>query len=143
MKGNRFLHARVPRTCRSRGASPAACSRSPRARRRASRSTTVSAATRRSRAPLRASLPLDELWPRFGYPNDLLGMLAARGLRVLEVPVRPVYADEQSGVRPWHALSIFGLIARRYLRERPTRRALPAPASSADGAIDDLLSEAE
>jgi glycosyltransferase involved in cell wall biosynthesis len=90
------------------------------------------------------SLPLEDLWPRFGYPNDLLGMLAARGRRVLEVPVRPVYADEQSGVRPWHALSILGLIARRYLRERPNRRALPLPApSGADGAIDDLLSEAE
>jgi len=88
------------------------------------------------------SLPLDDLWPRFGYPNDLLGMLAARGLDVEEVPVRPVYADEQSGVRPWHALTILGLIARRYVRELPTRRALP-PASRPDRAIDDLLSEAE
>jgi hypothetical protein len=34
------------------------------------------------------------------------------------VPVRPIYADEESGVRPWHALSVLGLIARRYLRER-------------------------
>ncbi len=85
-------------------------------------------------------LPLDDLWPRFGYPNDLLGMLAARELSVLEVPVRPVYADEQSGVRAWHALSILWLIARRYVRERALRRALP---SGPDGAIDDLLSEAE
>ena len=85
-------------------------------------------------------LPLGDLWPRFGYPNDLLGMLAARGLSVLEVPVRPVYADEQSGVRAWHALSILVLIARRYLRERPARRALP---SRTDSAVDDLLSEAE
>jgi glycosyltransferase involved in cell wall biosynthesis len=85
-------------------------------------------------------LPLADLWPRFGYPNDLLGMLAARGLSVVEVPVRPVYADEQSGVRAWHALSILVLIARRYLRERPARRALP---SRTDGAVDDLLSEAE
>jgi len=91
-----------------------------------------------------ANLPLEDLWPRFGYPNDLLGMLAARGFAVLEVPVRPVYADEQSGVRPWHALSILGLIARRYWRERPTRRALPElAASGADRTIDDLLSEAE
>ena len=93
-------------------------------------------------------LPLEDLWPRFGYPNDLLGMLAARGFGVREVSVRPVYADERSGVRPWHALTILGLIARRYWRERPTRPALPLPStesarSSADGAIDDLLSEAE
>ncbi len=87
-------------------------------------------------------LPLDDLWPRFGYPNDLLGMLAARGLRVWEVAVRPVYADERSGVRAWHALSILALIVRRYLRERGLRgqQALP---SGADGAIDDLLGEAE
>jgi hypothetical protein len=85
-------------------------------------------------------LPLGDLWPRFGYPNDLLGMLAARGLSVVEVPVRPLYGDERSGVRFWHALSILVLIARRYLRERPARRALP---SRADGAVDDLLSEAE
>lgn len=92
-----------------------------------------------SRAAL-VRLPLDDLWPRFGYPNDLLGMLAARGLSVVEVPVRPVYADEQSGVRAWHAVSILGLIARRYVRERKLRRALP---STVDGAIDDALSEAE
>ncbi|HKO46207.1 MAG TPA: glycosyltransferase family 2 protein [Polyangiaceae bacterium] len=85
-------------------------------------------------------LPLDDLWPRFGYPNDLLGMLAARALSVVEVPVRPVYADERSGVRAWHALSILLLIARRYVRERPVRRAL---SSGTNRAIDDLLSEAE
>jgi len=63
-------------------------------------------------------LSLAELWPRYGYPNDLLGMLAARGLRVADVPVRPVYADETSGVRPWHALQVLGVILRRQYRER-------------------------
>jgi glycosyltransferase involved in cell wall biosynthesis len=76
------------------------------------------------------TLPLDELWPRFGYPNDLLGMLAARGFSVAEVPVRPVYADEESGVRPWHVVIIGGVIARRWWRERagaarPAARAAP------------------
>jgi glycosyltransferase involved in cell wall biosynthesis len=61
------------------------------------------------------TLPLADLWPRFGYPNDLLLLLAQHGLRVGEVAVRPVYRDEQSGVRPWHALLILGLIARRAL----------------------------
>lgn len=63
-------------------------------------------------------LPLSELYPRYGYPNDLLGMLAARGLKVVEVPVRPVYADERSGVRPWHALTVLRVILRRYRKER-------------------------
>jgi glycosyltransferase involved in cell wall biosynthesis len=60
-------------------------------------------------------LPLDTLWPRFGYPNDLLGMLAERQMRVREVPVRPVYADETSGIRAFHVLTILGIIARRRL----------------------------
>jgi glycosyltransferase involved in cell wall biosynthesis len=64
------------------------------------------------------ALPLDELYPRYGYPNDLLGMLAARELTVVEVPVQPVYADERSGIRPWHLVSVLGVIARRYGRER-------------------------
>jgi glycosyltransferase involved in cell wall biosynthesis len=64
------------------------------------------------------ALPLDELWPRFGYPNDLLGMLAARGFCVVDVVVRPVYADEASGLRPWHVATILGVIVRRWWRER-------------------------
>jgi glycosyltransferase involved in cell wall biosynthesis len=59
------------------------------------------------------SLPLSELWPRYGYPNDLLGLLAARGFSVLDVPVRPVYADEESGVRAWHFFTVVWVIARR------------------------------
>lgn len=71
-------------------------------------------------------LPLEELWPRFGYPNDLLGMLAARRHRVVDVPVQPVYADEQSGIRAWHVASIAGIIARRWWRERAARDAARA-----------------
>ncbi len=63
-------------------------------------------------------LPLEHLWPRFGYPNDLLLLLAARGHKVHEVAVRPVYADEKSGLRPWHILQILGVIARRCWQER-------------------------
>jgi glycosyltransferase involved in cell wall biosynthesis len=66
-------------------------------------------------------LPLAELWPRYGYPNDLLGMLAAAGSQVADVPVRPVYADENSGLRAHHMLTIVGVIARRWRRSRATR----------------------
>jgi glycosyltransferase involved in cell wall biosynthesis len=73
-------------------------------------------------APAASCLPLGELFPRYGYPNDLLGMLAARGLRVVDIPVRPVYADERSGLRPWHAARIPYVIARRWWRERRKTR---------------------
>lgn len=65
------------------------------------------------RADAAARLPLDELWPRYGYPNDLLGLMAARGLKLAEVPVRPIYATESSGIRPYHAAVVAGLILRR------------------------------
>lgn len=43
-------------------------------------------------------LDLESIWPRYGYPNDLLGAMATAGVTVQEVPVRPVYRDEESGV---------------------------------------------
>jgi glycosyltransferase involved in cell wall biosynthesis len=80
-----------------------------------------------------ARLPLESLWPSYGYPNDLLGLLAGRRLRVREVPVRPVYADEESGVRPWHVLTILGVLARRRLLERSYRSAESARESGPQG----------
>jgi glycosyltransferase involved in cell wall biosynthesis len=55
---------------------------------------------------------LDALWPRYGYPNDLLGALARRGLRIGEAVVRPVYRGEASGLRPWHLATIGYVVGR-------------------------------
>jgi glycosyltransferase involved in cell wall biosynthesis len=63
-------------------------------------------------------LDLDGVYPRFGYPNDLLGQIASRGLRIREVPVRPVYDGEESKLRVWHLAPIALLIARAALRVR-------------------------
>jgi glycosyltransferase involved in cell wall biosynthesis len=77
-------------------------------------------------------LPLSQLWPRFGYPNDLLGLLAADGFRVAEVPVQPVYGEAQSGVRPYHALIVGAVILRRYIKTRwRAPRAFPTSAARA------------
>lgn len=52
-------------------------------------------------AALRAVRP-GALYPRYGYPNDLLARLAEVGARVVDVPVRPVYGPAwRSGLNPW------------------------------------------
>lgn len=63
-------------------------------------------------------LDFDGMWQGYGYPNDLLIALGRRGVSIAEVPVRPVYADEKSGLRPWHLFTILGVIGRRWWTER-------------------------
>ena len=43
----------------------------------------------------------DEMYRRYGQPNDLLVRLNVNNCRVIDVPVRPVYGrGEESGIRP-------------------------------------------
>jgi glycosyltransferase involved in cell wall biosynthesis len=63
-----------------------------------------------------ARLDMGSLWPGYGYPNDLLSQLALRGQRVAETPVRPVYADEVSRLKPRHIPVVAGLVARAWVR---------------------------
>jgi glycosyltransferase involved in cell wall biosynthesis len=55
---------------------------------------------------------------RYGYPNDLLVRFAAARLRVVDVPVRPVYGPNwRSGLRPLRvALPIAWLLLRAFCR---------------------------
>jgi glycosyltransferase involved in cell wall biosynthesis len=62
-----------------------------------------------------ARLDLAGLWPGYGYPNDLLGQLARRGVIIADVPVRPVYADEVSRLRPRHVLTVLWLVGRAWV----------------------------
>jgi glycosyltransferase involved in cell wall biosynthesis len=79
------------------------------------------------------AIPLDALWARYGYPNDLLSRLHVAGMRVVDVPVRPIYGPEwKSGIHlgtalhpiPWVLLRSFGsrianeALARRRLASR-------------------------
>lgn len=72
-------------------------------------------------------LDLGLIYPRFGYPNDLLGALALRKLKVAEVEVRAIYADEESKLRAWHVPRIAQLTMRAGLRRawRSTLRERP------------------
>jgi glycosyltransferase involved in cell wall biosynthesis len=52
-----------------------------------------------SRAAL-AALDLDRVFPRYGYPNDLLARLHAAGVVAEDVAVRPIYGPRwKSGIR--------------------------------------------
>jgi glycosyltransferase involved in cell wall biosynthesis len=45
------------------------------------------------------AVELDGVFPRYGYPNDLLSRLHVAGMRVVDVPVRPVYGPAwKSGI---------------------------------------------
>ena len=78
-----------------------------------------------------AAIDLDRVFPRYGYPNDLLARLHAAGMRVTDVPVRPVYgAAWRSGIRAQHVIyPITWVLARswaeRTAAESRRRAALP------------------
>jgi glycosyltransferase involved in cell wall biosynthesis len=62
------------------------------------------------------------LFPRYGYPNDLLVRLASAGLRAVDVPVRPVYGpDWRSGIRARRVLVPLGLLLTRAIIVRASR----------------------
>lgn len=104
-------------------------------------------------------LDIGGLYPRYGFPNDLLIKAAARGLRVVDVRVRPIYHDgpDASGLAIPRVIPPLGgmlaaAIARRLFRRgewrRGNRRAAggaapsprpPAPGREAGGARPRLL----
>jgi glycosyltransferase involved in cell wall biosynthesis len=63
---------------------------------------------------------LGRVFPRYGYPNDLLARLHAAGARVVDVPVRPVYGPSwKSGIRPHNVVyPIAFILARSWLERR-------------------------
>ena len=51
------------------------------------------------------AIELDKLFPRYGYPNDLLSHLRVADMRVVDVPVRPIYGPTwRSGIHLGTAL---------------------------------------
>ena len=77
------------------------------------------------------ALALDELYPRYGFPNDMLAKVLRRGLRWEARPVRPIYASEQSKLRVHKVVGpLLRLLARNWLaRQASPARPLDAPSS--------------
>lgn len=70
------------------------------------------------RVLLLKKMPIERLFGRYGYPNDLLSMVALAGGRIGEVTVRPVYSGQKSGLRPRHFAIMLGLIGRAWVRRK-------------------------
>ncbi len=64
---------------------------------------------------------LTALWPSYGYPNDILGVLAAKRLRIAEVPVKTIYSGERSDLKLKHLPPILFLVVRAGVRVRRAR----------------------
>lgn len=73
-------------------------------------------------------LDLSSLYPRYGFPNDLLIKLSILGARVDEAPVRAIYGDETSGLNPLVAGPRILAILWRGWRERRASGHRPAEA---------------
>jgi glycosyltransferase involved in cell wall biosynthesis len=73
-----------------------------------------------------------DLFPRYGYPNDLLARLAAARVTVVDVPVRPVYGPRwRSGLSPLRvAMPIARILLRGFVRRLRARwRGAPVAAA--------------
>lgn len=80
-----------------------------------------------------AKIDLEALWPRYGYPNDLLARLHVVGARVVDVAVRPIYGPRwKSGIRvtaalhpmPWVLVRSWAARVSARARRWPLRNAL-------------------
>ncbi len=62
------------------------------------------------------TIELDKLYPRYGYPNDMLVRLNIYDFRVVDIPLRPVYnVGETSKMKLWKVIPTMSwLIFRRF-----------------------------
>jgi len=72
-----------------------------------------------TRAGILAQVDLDRVYPRYGFPNDLLAHLHSAGARISHVEVRPIYEGQGTGIRPLTAVpALSWVLARSWVQRR-------------------------
>jgi glycosyltransferase involved in cell wall biosynthesis len=63
-----------------------------------------------------STIDLDALYPRYGFPNDMLVQLNIYDFRVRDIPIKPVYGvGEKSGIRLYKVIpTLSWLLVRRF-----------------------------
>ncbi len=70
-----------------------------------------------TRAAILALVDLERIYPRYGFPNDLLAHLHSAGARIVHVEVRPIYEGQTTGIRPLTAVpALSWVLARSWLQ---------------------------
>ena len=77
------------------------------------------------RAEVLGRVDLDRVYPRYGFPNDLLAHLHTAGARVAHVEVRPIYEDQDTGIRPLTAVPALSWVLARSWAQRLRRERGP------------------
>lgn len=68
-------------------------------------------------------IPLEEIYPRYGMPNDLLVTLNIYSMRVMDVPVAPVYGvGERSGIKIGRIVFTLSFLILRLFARRMVQR---------------------
>lgn len=67
-------------------------------------------------------LPLDWIYPRYGFPNDMLCAVSGARLKVAEVVVRPIYQHDRSRINILCAIFMYPFILMRGILVRVIAR---------------------
>lgn len=69
------------------------------------------------------TIPLEDIYPRYGMPNDLLVTLNIYNMRVIDVPVSPVYGiGERSGIKVHRVVFSIGYLLLRLFVKRMVQK---------------------
>lgn len=68
------------------------------------------------------TLNIDLLYPRYGFPNDMILKVIEAGFRIAECPVKTIYADEVSEIRPFRHIPPIAFRLAKHGMKRGCRR---------------------